>query len=489
MGRHIPFLLLIRFPSYSSSWSIHRNLSPLSSYNVCWKCGTQNQNFASLSSSQPRRSRPPPMSKKDRRLNREAETPVYEYNKINVTKNRLYVFGTAYHGEIGLETLIRPKDPDTKTHLFMWKPVRHKFAEFHDLTDIVAGHGFSLFSIKPKGENSPFVFGCGRNGSSQLGYQAARKDGPLETLLSIVPLPISGGKNSRVLAIGAGRAHSLVSVRGEGLFSLGDNSSGQCGRRVITDEAYFGSKYVHKFNRFKEDEVVAISSRFDVSICVTQSGRVFTCGTNNKGQLGRGKDNKFWDFQQVGGDLQGECVKKVVTSGSSVIALTENGQLFSWGCNEVGQANPNEPGKILYHPQYVKLPPGIDKVIDIAMGDYFAFLLNQQGNVYVWGYGSSLGLGPTTTRVKTPTQLPPPLFGCNQFSPDVQVVNIAASFMYNAAINSLGDLYTWGQDQNGCLGLGKMKHQYFPLRVGLGGAARKISLGIDHSLVIARGGA
>lgn len=86
-----------------------------------------------------------------------------------MTKNRLYVFGTAYHGEIGLETLIRPKDPDTKTHLFMWKPVRHKFAEFHDLTDIVAGHGFSLFSIKPKGENSPFVFGCGRNGSSQLG--------------------------------------------------------------------------------------------------------------------------------------------------------------------------------------------------------------------------------------------------------------------------------------------------------------------------------
>lgn len=77
-------------------------------------------------------------------------------------------------------------------------------------------------------------------------------------------------------------------------------------------------------------------------------------------------------------------------------------------------------------------------------------------------------------------------------------------------------MYTWGQDVNGCLGLGKMKHQYFPLRVsifcnekehtesdeticvfihfatiflqvGLGSAAKKISLGIDHTLVIAKG--
>lgn len=66
---------------------------------------------------------------------------------------------------------------------------------------------------------------------------------------------------------------------------------------------------------------------------MTQSGRVFTCGTNNKGQLGRGKDNKFWDFQQVGGDLQGECVKKVVTSGSSVIALTGNATLAAHASN------------------------------------------------------------------------------------------------------------------------------------------------------------
>jgi alpha-tubulin suppressor-like RCC1 family protein len=108
--------------------------------------------------------------------------------------------------------------------------------------------------------------------------------------------------------------------------------------------------------------------------------------------------------------------------------------------------------------------------------------------VYVWGQGPCLGLGPQKTLVRIPTQIPSPLFGCNQFSPDVQVVSISSSFFYSGAINSQGDLYTWGKDQNGCLGLGKLKYQHFPLKVAMGASAKKLSLGIDHSLIMGKGG-
>jgi hypothetical protein len=74
-------------------------------------------------------------------------------------------------------------------------------------------------------------------------------------------------------------------------------------------------------------------------------------------------------------------------------------------------------------------------------------------------------LGPSTTLVKAPTMLPPPLFGLNKFNPDVLVVSITSSFFYSGAINSVGDAYMWGTDVNGCLGLGKLAYQPFPLKV------------------------
>jgi len=257
---------------------------------------------------------------------------------------------------------------------------------------------------------------------------------------------------------------------------------------VIDGEKYFGSKYIQLHTKFKDDPVVSVASRFDLSICVTKSGQVYTCGSNEKGQLGRGKvAERPWDFQPLGGDLAGEKIVKVTTSGSSAIALSENGELFAWGCNECGQAYPSEYGDMIYHPKRVKLPEGIQKVTDVAMGDYYSMLLNQQGNVYVWGQGPCLGMGPSEMLIKTPTLMPPPLFGINQFTSDLKVVSIESGFFYSAAINSVGDLFTWGKSINGCLGLGRTKHQYFPLRVGLGASAKKVCVGIDHTLVLARG--
>lgn len=58
--------------------------------------------------------------------------------------------------------------------------------------------------------------------------------------------------------------------------------------------------------------------------------------------------------------------------------VPEKGDLFSWGCNEMGQVNPEEVGKLLYYPKHVVLPPGIDKVTDISIGDYFSYLLNRK---------------------------------------------------------------------------------------------------------------
>ncbi|CAL8101156.1 unnamed protein product [Orchesella dallaii] len=398
------------------------------------------------------------------------------------------------HGALGLHTLLRPVEDNHKRMLYMQRPVRHTFGDKHAITDIAAGHGFTLISVKPKKENDPVLFGCGYNKKSQLGYQPGFRDIPLGVLISIVPIPLPLNKTTKVLALGAGRGHSLVSVEGKGIISLGENTFGQCGRQIIEDEDYEGSKYICRIPAFgsgPEHDVVQIASRFDVSVCLTRMGTVYTFGCNMHGQLGRGKDvSKPWVPAQLQGDLKGVTIKKVATSGCSALAVSESGQLFGWGYNDCGQVDPSQISNIFYEPVHVKLPRRVGKIVDVAMGNMFQFVVNEFGNVYAWGQGCSLGLGPKNLLVKTPTIMPPPLFGRNEFSPDVAVVKVEASFEFASAVNSIGDVYTWGKNNDGCLGIGRLKsdYQFFPFQVPFGGPAHKVSLGADHVLIMTKAG-
>lgn len=61
--------------------------------------------------------------------------------------------------------------------------------------------------------------------------------------------------------------------------------------------------------------------------------------------------------------------------------------------------------------------------------------------------------------------IPVRLFGKNDFQPNNVVTKVTCGLNYSAAITNLGDLFMWGRNKNGCLGLGTEKDQYFPLKV------------------------
>ena len=48
----------------------------------------------------------------------------------------------------------------------------------------------------------------------------------------------------------------------------------------------------------------------------------------------------------------------------------------------------------------------------------------ERGEVYSWGFGH-LGRGKDNMISTTPELIPPTLFGANEFSPDVKVINLA----------------------------------------------------------------
>lgn len=58
-------------------------------------------------------------------------------------------------------------------------------------------------------------------------------------ILATVPiqLPLTQ-PNTKIKAVAAGRAHTLVLTNIDGVYALGNNSYGQCGRTIVENEDY-----------------------------------------------------------------------------------------------------------------------------------------------------------------------------------------------------------------------------------------------------------
>lgn len=96
--------------------------------------------------------------------------------------------------------------------------------------------------------------------------------------------------------------------------------------------------------------------------------------------------------------------------------------------------------------------------------DDIPYLFSEEKQVFVWGYGI-LGKGPKLTRCEEPTHIPSTLFGYNEYHTDITVESLACGVTTLAAINNAGDLFLWGKNHYGQLGLGHKNDQYFPLKV------------------------
>merc|ERR1712136_216920 len=125
------------------------------------------------------------------------------------------------------------------------------------------------------------------------------------------------------------------------------------------------------------------------------------------------------------------------------------------------------------------------KITKIAAGSTACLLLNDEGCVWVWGYGI-LGKGPDLEQASWPRKIPPTLFGLSDFNPDVYVTDIKCGHRHFAAVNNKFELFTWGKNTSGCLGVGDEDDRYFPWKVMVGSHALDTALGVDHMILLSK---
>ncbi|XP_050432299.1 RCC1-like G exchanging factor-like protein [Adelges cooleyi] len=404
-------------------------------------------------------------------LSQDLDPYMTPYSSSPNDQQRLYTWGMAEHGALG-DLRIRSRE---RKITFIYRPVRMRFAYSHQIKDVACGYGFTVYAVESKDHK---LFGCGLNTDSQIGYHDPRRGHPLGMVLANVPIQILfKNSNTRIKAVAAGRAHTLVLTNTEGVYALGNNSYGQCGRNIVENEDY--SKLREANNIVLPEDISKIVCGQDHSLFLTKTGKVYSCGWSADGQTGLGHYKNESRPTLVEGDIKCENIVKIVSSADCVLALNDKGEVFGWGNSEYGQLFLNSDTYQVNTPRALSLKDTVGKVTDIGASGSACIALNDEGTVFVWGFGI-LGKGPEFKQSSEPSPIPPTLFGRNQFNPNSTVKSVYGSLFHMAAITNEGNLYTWGKNKWGQLGLGHVKDQYFPLKVSIGAVVKRVSCGADH---------
>jgi alpha-tubulin suppressor-like RCC1 family protein len=243
---------------------------------------------------------------------------------------------------------------------------------------VACGYGFSIFTVKT--EDKIGLFGTGINTDSQIGYHkhGGRTNRPLEILIAPVPieLPLKPNETGIVRKVGAGRAHTVVLMEDGTIFTLGNNSYGQCGRKIVDNENYLGSQLIHRLDKkLFEKPVKNVVCGQDHSLFITEEGSVYGCGWSADGQTGLGHYENTDCPSRVNGEIQGEKIVKIASVGDCTLALNDRGEVFGWGNSEYGQVA-NDGQQQINVPVHLKFTRDLGKIVDVAAGGSFCLVLN-----------------------------------------------------------------------------------------------------------------
>lgn len=235
------------------------------------------------------------------------------------------------------------------------------------------------------------------------------------------------------------------------MFSWGDNNRGRLGRAAATQTQRSLPGRVGELNNW-----VSVSTAAGGSYAINSDGELFAWGERrNQHQMGQGATGGTANLTEPTRIGTASNWVHVSSRNNMVIALNSagpgpGGQLFRWGSHSnAATGTPNLPD--LGVPTQV----GSDSNwVYATAGNNAIFAINTEGELWAWGQNqnpSALGLNDGTNRL-TLTQVAPGL--------DVNWATIAtpgvtsAGFAHVAAITDEGHLYTWGNATGGRLGNG-----------------------------------
>ena len=299
-----------------------------------------------------------------------------------------------------------------------------------------------------------------------------------------------------VASVSLGSSHSAAVTKNNYLYVWGYGGND-------TDYSYIGNgSYSDIRSPVKiMDNVASVSLGSSHSAAITKDGSLYMWGSNYHGQLGDGTTSGKHRPQRVASNVQ-----SVELGSSYTTVISKDGGLYTWGYNYYGQLG---NGTTTKSSNPIKI---MNDVVDCAGGGSHTIALKKDGTVYAWGYNDcgQLGDGTTTdrtspvaiqiydhTNVLTSSGVKHGIIPDNgnySFGSTGEIVQVAAGGRHSAAVTKDGDLYMWGSNECGQLGVYSNADSKIPIKVNNSSSTlpeksvKYVALGDRHSAAITKDG-
>uniref|UniRef100_A0A4X2M1G2 HECT and RLD domain containing E3 ubiquitin protein ligase family member 6 n=1 Tax=Vombatus ursinus TaxID=29139 RepID=A0A4X2M1G2_VOMUR len=314
-------------------------------------------------------------------------------------------------------------------------------------------------------------FCWGDNSFGQLGVKAARRGKAGQVRCQ--PGASLGSRD--LLQAACGERHSLLLLSDGTVWSCGSNDCGQLGRKNTRN-----CEWPAPIQALKTQEVVLVSCGKEHSLAVCKTGRVFSWGSGSEGQLGIKEFKKQNFIPKEILDLSSVKIIQVSCGLYHSIALAQDGKVFSWGKNHYGQLGLKENVSLQTRPQWVKSLNGIPMAQVAAGGDH-SFALSLSGTPYGWGRNN---VGQLALSGKNaPEQIHKPC-SIDELK-SLHVTYISCGDEHTAVLTQDGKVFTFGSNNSGQLGRRQVSKKRGPQTVDSAHVFSQIACGSHHTLAYA----